>query len=60
MVSVQIEPPALGDGWIKAGEYFTIYSFALTARQRVTNGYNTGLSSLYQTYSQIMMERLNP
>ncbi len=60
MVSVQIEPLAMGDGWIKAGEYFTVYSFALTARQRVTNGYNTGLSSLYQTYSQIMMERLNP
>ena len=51
---------AHADGWIKDGEYFTVYSFALTANQRVTNGYNTGLSSTYQAYGQIMMERLTP
>jgi hypothetical protein len=60
LVSVQINPTVSGDGWIKPGEYFTIYSFALTAYQRVTNGYNSGLSGQYQAYSQIMMERLNP
>jgi hypothetical protein len=60
LINVQVEPLAMGDGWIKAGEYFTIYSFALTASQRITNGYNTGLSGLYQSYSQILMERLNP
>jgi hypothetical protein len=55
---VQIQPPAVGDGWILTDEYFTIYSFGLTANQRVTNGYNTGLSGTYQAYGQIMMERL--
>jgi len=60
MVSVQIQPQAIGDGWIKSGEYFTVYSFSLTANQRVTNGYNGGLSGTYQGYGQIMMERLNP
>jgi hypothetical protein len=60
LVNVQIQPPAVGDGWIITGEYFTIYSFGLTANQRVTNGYNTGLSGTYQAYGQIMMERLNP
>lgn len=59
LVPVQIQPPAVGDGWIKAGEYFTVYSFGLTASHRVTNGYNTG-SGLYQASAQIMMERLNP
>jgi hypothetical protein len=59
-VDVQIYPLASGDGWIKSGEYFTIYSFELTARQRVTNGYNWGLSDLYRLWSQILMERLNP
>jgi hypothetical protein len=60
LVSVQIQPPAIGDGWIKAGEYFTVYSFGLTANQRVTNGYNSGLSGTYHASSQIMMERLAP
>ncbi len=60
MVNVQIQPLAIGDGWIKTGEYFTVYSFSLTANQRVTNGYNGGLSGTYQGYGQIMMERLNP
>jgi hypothetical protein len=60
LVNVQIQPPPIGDGWIKTGEYFTIYSFGLTANQRVTNGYNTGLSGTYQAYAQIMMERLTP
>jgi len=60
MVSVQIQPVPIGDGWIKTGEYFTVYSFSLTANQRVTNGYNGGISGTYQGYGQIMMERLNP
>jgi hypothetical protein len=60
LVYVEIEPPAMGDGWIKAGEYFTRYVFDLRARQRITNGYNTGLSSLYRKWSLIMMERINP
>jgi hypothetical protein len=58
LINVQIQPPAVGDGWILTDEYFTIYSFGLTANQRVTNGYNTGLSGTYQAYGQIMMERL--
>lgn len=45
-------------GWIKTGEYFTIYSFGLTAYKRVTNGYNTGLSGPYQSSAQILMEKL--
>ncbi len=60
LVDVQIQPPAIGDGWIKTGEYFTVYSFKLTANQRITNGYNTGLSTDYKAWSRIMMERLNP
>lgn len=60
LVYVEIQPPAIGDGWIKPEEYFTRYTFDLTARQRVTNGYNTGLSDLYHVWSLIMMERLNP
>lgn len=60
LVNVQIQPPLLGDGWIKTGEYFTIYSFGLSASQRVTNGYNSGLSGTYWASSQILMELLNP
>jgi hypothetical protein len=60
LVSVQIEPRVVGDGWIKTGEYFTVYSFDLQARQRVTNGYNSGRSDLYHAWAQILMERLNP
>jgi len=60
LVNVVIQPPAADDGWIKAGEYFTIYSFGLTAGQRITNGYNTGVDDHYVAYGQIMMERLNP
>jgi len=53
--------PGIGEtGWIKTGEYFVVYSFGLTAEKRVTNGYNSGLSGVYQSYGQIMMERLNP
>jgi len=57
---VEIAPPVVGDGWIKPGEYFTVYSFGLTANQRVTNGYNSGVSGTYHASSQILMERLNP
>lgn len=62
MVPVTIKPNLVAGetGWIKAGEYFTVYAFALSAQQRITNGYNTGLSGTYTGYGQIMMERLNP
>jgi hypothetical protein len=60
MIPVTLSPGAGETGWIKAGEFFTIYSFGLTAQQRITNGYNTGLSGAYQSSGQIMMERLNP
>jgi len=58
MIEVSMQPTAVGDGWIKNGEYFTIYSFGLTASQRVTNGYNSAMSGTYQAYGQIMMELL--
>lgn len=60
LVDVVLQPLAGGDGWIKSGEYFTVYSFGLSARQRVTNGYNSGVSGIYTANSQIMMELLNP
>lgn len=62
MVTVQIEPTALGPGWIKTadGETFAVYTFGLTANQRVTNGYNTGLSATKRASSRIMMEHLAP
>jgi hypothetical protein len=60
LVTVDIVPAAAEDGWLKAAEYFTVYGFELTANKRVTNGYNTGLSSTYVNTGQIMMERLNP
>lgn len=60
LIASTIEPAVGEEGWIKTGEYFTIYSFHLTARQRVTNGYNSGLSGDYNAYGQIMMEKLNP
>lgn len=59
-VDAQIQPSATADGWIETGEYFAVYTLGLTASQRVTNGYNTGVSGPYQTSAQIMMERLNP
>jgi hypothetical protein len=59
-IDVTITPTMAGDGWIKPGEYFTVYTFGLTASQRVTNGYNVGIQGPYQASSQIMMERLNP
>ena len=60
MIDVQIEPTVSADGWIKSGEYFTVYTFGLTASQRVTNGYNSGLSGTYRSSARIMMEKLNP
>jgi hypothetical protein len=62
MVPVTVSPTAAGDGWIKvsAGEYFTVYTLGLTATQRVTNGYNSGVSGTYRASSRIMMELLNP
>lgn len=60
MINVQIQPTASADGWIKTGEYFTVYTFGLTATQRITNGYNSGTSGTYRSSARIMMERLNP
>jgi hypothetical protein len=59
-IATTVQPGAGEVGWIKAGEYFTVYAFSLTAHQRVTNGYNSGLSGTYYGYGQIMMEKLNP
>ncbi len=60
LFTVVIQPTAAGDGWIKPGEYFTIYSLTLTAAERVTNGYNAGIYGPYYSSVQILMERLNP
>ena len=60
LVGVDVQPALSEGGWIKAGEYFTVLSFGLTASMRVTNGYNTGLSGQYQSSASIYMERLNP
>jgi hypothetical protein len=59
-IATTIEPAAGEAGWIKPTETFTIYTFGLTARQRVTNGYLTGLSGNYEDSAQIMMEKLTP
>jgi hypothetical protein len=59
-IDVTITPTPGGDGWIKPGEYFTVYTFGLHAGQRVTNGYNLGIRNPNPVSSQIMMERLNP
>jgi hypothetical protein len=57
MIDVIITPQS-GEGWIKPTEYFNQYSFALTASQRVTNGYNTGVSGIYHASTLLLMERL--
>ncbi|WP_140157783.1 hypothetical protein [Arenibacter amylolyticus] len=61
-VGVQIEPTPSGPGWILTadGETFSVYTFGLTANQRVTNGYNNGLSGTYRASGRIMMEYLAP
>jgi len=60
LVTVEFQPALSEGGWIKAGEYFTVLGFELRAYQRITNGYNTGISSLYYNGAQINLERLNP
>lgn len=60
MIDVILQPGTGETGWIKPGEYFTIYSFSLIATQRVTNGYNGGVSGEYKNSGQIMMEKLTP
>ena len=61
-VAVQVEPTVSGPGWIMTGdgETFSVYTFGLTANQRVTNGYNSGLSGTYRASARIMMEYLVP
>jgi hypothetical protein len=60
LITVEVQPDPIESGWIKADEYFTVLTFALSADQRVTNGYNTGLSGEYHTSASIYLERLNP
>lgn len=61
LITVEFQPAPSEGGWIKAGEYFTVLSFGLTAYKRVTNGYNTGLSLQYPPASaSIYLERLSP
>ncbi len=60
LVAVEFQPAPAEGGWIKAGEYFTVIGFELRAYQRVTNGYNTGLSDLYYAATHINLELLNP
>jgi hypothetical protein len=60
LVELTLLPGAGETGWIKVDEYFTIYSVSLTAQKRVTNGYNSGLSSVYYGYGQLLLEKLNP
>jgi hypothetical protein len=58
MVPMQFKPALSEGGWIKSGEYYTVYDFSLKARLRITNGYNRGVSDLYEAYRRIAMERL--
>jgi hypothetical protein len=60
LVEVTLEPGAGETGWIKASEYFTTFTFSLTAGKRVTNGYNSGVDGNYHGSAQILMEKLNP
>ncbi|HEY5810712.1 MAG TPA: hypothetical protein VIT67_22265, partial [Povalibacter sp.] len=60
LITVEVQPAATEGGWIKAAEYFTVLSFGLSASKRVTNGYNTGLSSPGPLGTRIFMERLSP
>lgn len=59
LINVSLQP-ALAAGWIQGEEYYTVYSFHLTANKRVTNGYNTGLDGPYDAYQSISLERLTP
>lgn len=58
LVGVDIQPAASEGGWIKAGETFTVLSFGLSASMRLTNGYNTGVSSHSPAGASIYMERI--
>jgi hypothetical protein len=60
VITVNFQPAVSEGGWIKAAEYFTALYFQLTAYKRVTNGYNTGLSSQYTASTSIYLERLSP
>lgn len=60
LTEVELVPSPANSGWIKAGEYYTLIGFHLTAWMRVTNGYNTGVYGPYYAYNYLAMERLNP
>ena len=45
-VHVTMQPHS-GTGWLSASETYGVFSILLTARKRVTNGYNDGLSGQY-------------
>ncbi len=51
LIDVEFQPAASEGGWIKPGENFTALYFSLTARKRVTNGYNSGTSDHYRYVS---------
>ncbi len=61
LVSNEIDfyPSTGGNGkWLALTETYTVVYIGLTAQQRITNGYNTGLSSVYATSTSIAIERL--
>jgi hypothetical protein len=60
LIHVELQPAPSEGGWIKPAEYFTKLGFSLVAKNRVTNGYNSGLSAQYDAHRQIFMERLTP
>ena len=56
LIAIELQPALSEGGWLKTGEQFSVLTFELRARKRITNGYNTGLSSLYYTHSSIYLE----
>ncbi len=58
VIGVEIQPAPSEGGWIKGGEAFVVMAFGFTAQMRLTNGYNSGLSSLYQSSGSIYLEKL--
>ncbi len=45
--------------WLAPAQYFTMLTVGLTAVKRVTNGYNTGYSSTYETSATVAVERIS-
>ncbi|MBM3785180.1 MAG: hypothetical protein FJW30_12520 [Acidobacteria bacterium] len=57
-VPVEIQPALSEGGWLRTGEEFVVMSFSLSARMRVTNGYNSGLSGEYRQDGALYLERV--